>query len=528
MKETRLKYGQSELYLRKSERYVGLKPMRGQERHFRALTMATFSASQDSAEKLGGFGLFDAEAAGVPMEETLDDLRENTVVDTGTHVFHSSDDDVPWVPTGRIFVAFKKDSERSQVNALLMEQNLQIVDARNPRELIVKVTRASANPVKTADSLQRSSLVEFAEPDLATPGYLYSFALPNDSLLADQWHLRNTGRHRNSEIGFVAGADARVVTAWEAAQTLGSAQVIVAVIDDGFDLEHPDLLGMGKIVAPRDFRGNDEVPSPDLFRREWHGTACAGIAVGNANGTGIVGAAPHARLMPVRWGWDLSDASVEAWFDYVTAQGAWVVSCSWGGRARNFPLSEIKHRAIERCARNGRLGKGCVICFAVGNDGRDINKPAAGSVNGFAIHPDVIAVGASTSLDELSDKTNFGNEISVCAPSSGRGGWGLLTTDVSGQYSRNGVLLEAGYTQGPYYFDFEGTSGANPLVAGICALILSINPDLTAREVKSLIERTARKIGRQDSYDDSGHSREFGFGCIDAETAVRELLGGSD
>lgn len=524
LSEPTLKYGRSELYLKKSRKYVGLKPARGLEKHFGSLTMATFSSSQEDVDKLGGFGLFDAESANLPAEDTLDELRRNTVVETGTHVFYSSDDDVPWVPTGRVFVTFAADADKTQAQTLLAQHNLQIVEARGPRELIVKVTRQSANPVKTAALLQQSALVEVAEPDLATPGQLHAFALPSDNLLNDQWHLRNTGRHRNSEIGFKAGADARVVAAWEAAQTLGSAQVIIAVIDDGFDLEHPDLSGTGKIVAPWDFRGNDERPAFDPFRKEWHGTACAGIAAGNANGMGVVGAAPQAKLMPVRWGLDLSDANVEAWFDYITAQGAWVVSCSWGGRARNFPLSERKRRAIERCAGDGRIGKGCVICFASGNDGSQINNPAGGSVNGFAIHPDVIAVGACTSLDEISDKTNFGAEISVCAPSSGRGGWGLLTTDARGQFSRNGMLFDAGYKQGDYYYDFEGTSGATPLVAGICALILSVKPDLTAQDVKSLIQRTARKIGPENAYGANGHSRVYGFGCVDAEAAIRSLL----
>jgi subtilisin family serine protease len=83
---------------------------------------------------------------------------------------------------------------------------------------------------------------------------------------------------------------------------LGNPQVVVAVIDDGFDLTHPDLSENGKIVSPKDFTRNSNNPSPDPLNKDWHGTACAGVAVGSANNSGIVGAAPNCRLMPVRWG----------------------------------------------------------------------------------------------------------------------------------------------------------------------------------------------------------------------------------
>lgn len=522
--EVELNYGDRSLPLVKSNKYIAVKPRPGIKKEVLSAIVPEASKAGASASKLGGFQLINVdEVSDDTTEDTLDMLRENPAVKSGTHVFHTSDDEVPFVPTGQIYIECAPEATVEQCQDLLEEHHLEIVEARGEKELVVQVTPQSANPIKVAAALQKSPLIKVAEPDLATPGKIHAFGLPIDERLADQWHLRNTGFHRGTSLGFLRGADARVQEAWEASESLGSPTVIVAIIDDGFDLSHPDLSGSAKIVAPKDFTRNTDSPVPDPFNEDWHGTACAGVAVGNADGTGIVGAAPKSRFMPVRWGVDLSDKQIENWFGYVREQGAWVVSCSWGAAAKNFPLSTRASRAISRCAKEGRNGLGTVICFAAGNENRDINSPATRSVNGFAIHRHVIAVAASNSRDKRSSYSNFGKEISICAPSNGSGGWGITTSDVMGQYTKDGQTLEAGYDAGPYTNDFGGTSSACPLVAGICALILSVKPTLSSKEVRGLIERTARKIGPSSAYNAQGHSIQFGHGCIDAFAAVNGL-----
>ncbi|WP_411353109.1 S8 family serine peptidase (plasmid) [Leisingera aquaemixtae] len=81
-----------------------------------------------------------------------------------------------------------------------------------------------------------------------------------------------------------------------------------------------------------------------------------------------------------------------------------------------------------------------------------------------------------------------------------------------------------GYSAGDYDFSFGGTSSACPLAAGVVALALGANPDLTAAETRRIVEETARKIGSQDDYNSDGHSRFFGVGCIDAAAAVAQAL----
>ena len=106
----------------------------------------------------------------------------------------------------------------------------------------------------------------------------------------------------------------------------------------------------------------------------------------------------------------------------------------------------------------------------------------------------------------------------------GVGGWGIATSDVTGTYiDANGVERGGGYDPGPYNTNFTGTSSACPLVAGVCSLVLSANPNLTATEVREIIKTTARKIGSESEYD-HGHSKQYGHGCVNAEAAVAFAL----
>jgi len=160
------------------------------------------------------------------------------------------------------------------------------------------------------------------------------------------------------------------------------------------------------------------------------------------------------------------------------------------------------------------------VVFGAGNDRQDIDDPAGVTLNGFATHPDVIAVAACNSRDKLAEYSNFGDAIWISAPSSSASGWGVLQTDVTG----SGKVVLPDEVAGGNTWIFGGTSSSTPLVAGIAALMLSANPELTAAEVRSIIARTARRIGPRGAYH-NGRSRYFGHGCIDAEAAVRAALG---
>jgi subtilisin family serine protease len=128
-----------------------------------------------------------------------------------------------------------------------------------------------------------------------------------------------------------------------------------------------------------------------------------------------------------------------------------------------------------------------------------------------ASHPETIAVGASTNFDYRADYSRYGPGLDFVAPSSG-GSLGIYTTDRTGA---------AGYDAGDYTSSFGGTSAATPLAAGVAALILSSNPNLTARQVRDIMRNTSDKLDSV-SYDANGWSPYYGYGRINAEQAVSE------
>ena len=451
------------------------------------------------------------------LEETMDELRRAHESDVVSHMYTL--DDVASsavIPTGTLTLQFEPDVEPEERLAILAEHGLEIIEELSflPHGYSVRLTKASTeNPLKIAAKLQEREGIAAAEPDL---GFQVAFQhVPSDPLYPQQWHLNNTG----GGLGLKAGADVKAEQAWQ--YTLGSRDIVVCVIDDGFDLTHPDLSGPGKIVAPWDFGRNTADPSP-ASDDDNHGTACAGVAVAEENGIGVVGLAPRCALMPVRMSAWLTDSSVVAMFRHAMNNHADVISCSWSARSWNFPLSMSIQGILHQVATEGRRnGKGCVILFAAGNDDRPLDGEKNGRIShqGFALHPDVMAVGASNSLDQRSSYSNYGPELTLCAPSSGSPGRGIITTDRMGP---------AGYDQSDYTLTerFGGTSSATPLAAGLAALILSLDPDLTSAEVKQIMTETADKIGMDsDGEYVDGHSPWYGHGRINAARALEAAAG---
>jgi subtilisin family serine protease len=521
-----VRIGDSKVKLSRSDTQIAVRPNVGMAQSMEnAIRSIAVDTPVERRGSLAGFDIVHIQASPQKVSQARTNLRAAASVHQEVAVYHTSKDNVPFVPVGTIYLSFKPDLSEGVKQAVLDKYGLQFVSTERNGFLTVRVTRPGTDSVEVAAKLQREKSVAVAEPDLVTTKRLTNFVRPTDELFARQWHLENTGLHGGEALGFKQGADARVGAAWKLLDGLGSSDVVVGIIDDGFDLSHPDLAD--KAVFPWDFDRNsaDVHPDPDLNSPDagnWHGTACAGVAVGKAGGGQIIGAAPNARLLPVRYR-SLSPMLVAQSFDYMTEKGAWVVSCSWGAEPAVYPLPDRIAHAIARCAKDGRDGKGCVVVFAAGNSGTDINNPPA-SQNGLATHPDVIAVSACSSRDEFSDYSNFGADIWICAPSSGLGGWDVITADVTGTYiDASGQTRSNGYAPGDYNFHFTGTSSSCPLVAGICALLLSANSELKSADVKEIIKTTARKIGPAAEYRD-GHSTKFGFGCIDAESAVQEAL----
>jgi subtilisin family serine protease len=509
MSKLTVRSGNNELKLKKSQSLVGLRIKSDEE-----ISDKNF-VNQKLHQNLGGFNIVKLEKEGKDIDTRLDEVREVEDVETGTHVYFAEGSNKPLVATGEIFITFESGVSEEEQLIALEEYHLHLEERRGPEQIVAKVTAKSPNPLKVAHMLQQVSMVKEAEPDLDTLLDEYDFPAPTDELLSQQWHIQNRGNIPGTNHRIRRGADAKIYDAWKRLGSMGSDRVKIAIVDNGFDINHPDL--RTKVYRPYDLWNQSRTLSTG-DPRFTHGTPCASVALAVSNGRGIVGAAPNALFMPLS-GTSFSNRVTEQMFNYCIDNGADIISCSWGTTDANFRLGNIKSEAIAKAARRGRNGKGCIILFAVGNEGLNY-------VNHYAAHPDVIGVAASTSQDTHASYSNRGRQVSICAPSNGD--WPILAARASwdqGISWESGVYkyYRDGRDRGRYYKHFGGTSSAAPLVAGVCALMLSANPDLTAREVKSILQSTADKIGSPSEYS-NGHSAKYGYGRINADRAVAEAL----
>jgi subtilisin family serine protease len=448
--------------------------------------------------------------------------------------------------TDRIAVRCRQGANRRDIDRLLERYRLRHLRDYDSGSMLLQVSSDSGeNPLKIANRLAAEPLVAFAEPNMVNR--YYPCLTPTDGFYKRQWHL-----HAKNGAQLLAAASIDAPTAWDF--TTGSRSVVVAVIDDGFDLSHPDFTGNGKVVFPRDYVDGDARPFPTKADDDYHGTPCAGVAIAEANGHGVVGAAFGCAFMPVRFPLSADDDLLIQIFEETGAH-ADVISCSWGPPPANAPLSSEFADTLTRLATDGGpRGKGVVICFAAANFNAPIDDPVNATgfswrdydgnlrvthgaiVNGNATHPHVVAVAASTSLNRHAAYSNWGAQISVSAPSNnfdplddgafapGRGIW---TTD--NETYGSGFTAHSRYTG-----QFGGTSSATPLTAGVAALVISANPALSAAQVKDILESTADKIVdttpdahsgvARGNYDAGGHCDWFGHGKINAGAAVAEAM----
>jgi subtilisin family serine protease len=504
-------------------------------------------------------------------ETTMELLRNLAINLKVHHAYHpKGEEGTSYYLTDQIIVKFTPESTDAQIESILERYKLKIIKAYDhlPGTYLLQVTVGSsanltkklkkmanlylscsplglvaANPLVVANQMADEEKVLAAEPNLINrfrPAFV-----PTDPYFKKQWHL-----HAQKGPQLDAAASVNAPEAWDISQ--GDRQIVLAVIDDGFDLEHPDLKAEGKIVAPKDYVDGDARPFPEAKHGDYHGTPCAGVALAEINGQGSAGIAPGCAFMPVRFPLSADDDLLVEIFTE-TASRSDVISCSWGPPPVYAPLPLVLTETFSQLATNGGPHhKGVVLVFAAANFNAPINHPGfpkgfewldystgqkhktTGRIlNGFAAHPEVLAVAASTSLNKHAAYSNWGPEISVAAPSNnfhplnpqqyvpGRGIWTI-------DNERCGL----GFTeQSNYTGEFGGTSGATPLVAGIAALVRSVNPDLTALEVKELLQQTADKIvdpepdlilkTNRGQYDANGRCDWFGSGKVNAAKAVR-------
>ena len=516
MNKVNVDLGKGSFQLRKSAKFIGVQLT---DQSINAKTPRLLSAKKITNQWLGGFQIYSVGGGLKKLNEFLDKVRKHKDVAIGTHVYFREGGKIPMVPTGKILVTFVPSSTIKSRNQILKDLNLKLVKKKDKNLWVVIISKNSPNPMKAADLLKKTAEVSHAVPFFDSPLTFHEeVEAPLDDLFLDQWYLKNKGGNTKDPKGkFVRGSDMNVPAAWKLLGNRGSSKIKLAVVDLGFDVKHPDF--QGKMIAPFSLYNSERLPVQGI---DTHGTACAGLAIAKSNGSGIIGVAPNAKFLPVE-GTTHSADSLEFVLKHCMDNGADIISCSWGSIEPEHELTAEHISVIANAAKKGRKGKGCVILFSVGNENAE-------HINHYSNHPDVIAVAGSTSADEHLTVSNRGRGISVCAPG---GNFALVTTRASwdnGQHLHSGLSDNFRFWHdgkergtGGLYKHFEGTSASCPLVAGVCALVLSANPKLKGREVKEIIESTADKIGGKNEYTD-GYSLRFGFGRVNAEKAVAEAL----
>jgi len=310
---------------------------------------------------------------------------------------------------------------------------------------------------------------------------------PNDPMFATQWGLQRTN----------------VPRAWEVAR--GSAAITVAVIDEGVQLDHPDLR-----LHPQSWNASND--TPDGSPTGSHGTACAGIIGARLdNSQGVAGAAGGVQIMAIATAtW--ADVDIAEGLYFAADNGARIVSMSFGVYA-SWNMWDF---SLVQDALQYAYDKGLLLIAASGNEnGGQARFPGSDART--------LCVGGSNRSDErkrIGDASSeawwgasYGPDLDVVAPCLE-----MPTTD------RLGGL---GYAPGDYFDRFNGTSSATPLVAGIAALLLSSRPTLTNVEVRHLIESTCDKISpalyayaNVGSKPSGTWNNEVGYGRVNAERAI--------
>jgi len=321
---------------------------------------------------------------------------------------------------------------------------------------------------KAVAAYRRDANVEYAELN-----FIFSAsAEPNDLHFSKQWALNNTGQmypasgYYNQPPG-TDDSDIDAPEAWD--YSVGSSEVIVAVVDTGVDYNHQDLVN-NMWSNEKGFHGYDFVnDSNEPMDDHGHGTHCAGvIAAGGNNGLDITGVCWNTKIMALKFlnstGNGSTDNAIKS-IEYAVDNGADVLSNSWGGGG----YSEALKDAIDYAH-----SQGVIVVAAAGNDSSQQLQYPGGYNN-------VIAVAATDSNDEKASFSNYGDWVDIAAP-----GVDIL--------SLRGGGTAMGTTYDSYTTIASGTSMACPYVAGACALLLSVNTTLTGDTTRDVLMDTVDPI----------------------------------
>lgn len=404
------------------------------------------------------------------------------------------------VGTGRLTIKFKGDVSKREIDALLEQRNLKIIRQLKFADSLYEIeVQDMTDPLDLSIQLHNNEKIEYAEPIFNE--HIPQRYVPTDPKYNDQWQWRG---------------GLSIEQAWDI--TKGE-DIKIALIDPGIDISNPDLSssimntaayfkknGIAEVVFVNDTAG---------FPMDDHGTFCSGMALARSDNDKFgCGAANRASFIPIAClgggdivGPQLALARSIAYAADPTNEipnanrddGADIISVSLGPAGTHWTMTSVLENAINFATSKGRNGLGTTIFWAVDNTS---DWPI--SEDEVCSHPNTIAVGRVNQSDEYLDRLGgsaFGPELDFVAPGS----------DVYNIYSNGN--FESGI----------GTSYATPCAAGVGALVLSVNPNLTSIMLTEILRQTCDKVGGVD-YDSNGHHIRYGYGRINALGAVNTAM----
>lgn len=443
-----------------------------------------------------------------------------------------------WVELGsRIVLETYPETDRK---ALLTGSGLRIARDLSPTLCILQAPSGRA-AVDIAQVLAKKAGVRTCHPIIRNAiRHQNPYApFPSDPFFPNQWHLENRGTE-----GALLGPDLDVRSAWPRARGTG---VVVAIADEGFQLDHPDLARNAEGAPHHDFFANSDNAGP-FSAAASHATAVAGLVGALLNNhEGVSGVAPEAQLASwVIFGQTAGGAetitSTEQLMDMFqhALDRVSVQNHSWGNvDPPPMGIDALSEVGIAKAIAQGRDGKGVILVKAAGN-GRHIRANA--NDDGFGGDPRFIAVAAARQDGRACSYSTPGACVLVAAPSGdpgeplsdgapnphSPGSPNVLTTD------RTGAL---GYSPGSGiaadYAGFNGTSASCPQIAGVVALMLSANPQLGYRDVQQILLHSARQFDpKSPDMQTNGagfrFSHNLGYGIPNAGLAVELALAWSN
>jgi subtilisin family serine protease len=498
----------------------------------------------------------------------------------------SPDGASPFRVTDRIFVTFKQPMSNDELAAFNAQYATEKLADKGDMKFLFR-TAPNVNPLEVVrDLTEYDKRVELAEHDV-NHRVFPQLTLPEDPKYPFEWHLHDvTGDRRVTPAGSIHAQEA-----WEALQSRGDRDVVIAVIDFAFDVANVDLADAGKIAGSAYFvkntTKNELITSNDVKAKAvallegpaefvTHGTICAALAAGAVNRGGMVGVAPGCSLHLLKLPHDEKPGAVISDTDFIMMirhlrDKVDVVTSSW---APNDPQShwsrEVAEELADAAVYGGRRpGKGIVFFWGAGNLNRPLvrsfrsNVPvpyeiaelrdgkvrrlkrARTFIDDLVGLPNVLHVAASTSNGCRAPVSKYGYGVGIAAPSTNFDSFGWTVSVLSAELCTTAL-------------QFGGTSAAAPIAAGVAALVISANGDLTAQETISILKQTAERdqldvttqvprarfgaLGVSAAEDvspvhpfedgtfrevgdhDGPRSHWFGFGRVDAHKAVQAAL----